>query len=253
MPGAILVPDLTAVLAQAGLTAPKEADFSPGVPTTGLVEIWRATTGLTLVDGKVSTWEGFGGLLAQQANATKRPLGSAAGVAFSGTGDYLTTPIAPDTAGYLVAKVKRATAATSAFTAIAGEHAKVNAPQQMLSLGFSSGDQVAAFLGDNTPANFAGTTTVGNGITTVIGLGWNSATGSAVLRRDGTQEKSRTFNTATGGVAAGVGNRPLWMGGANAFNGFQNESGDTLIALAIYSGVLDDTARAAIDAAMAAL
>ena len=232
---------------------PPLSDSVPGVPGQGLIELWRASAGMTLVDGKVSSWKGFNQTLATQPDATKRPLGSAAGVAFSGAGDYLATPIVPDVAGYLVAKVKRATGATAAYTAIAGEQAEISAPQQQLSLGFTATDQAAAFIGDNSAANFAGSTTVGNGTTAVIGLGWDSATGAAVLRRDGVQEKARTFTAATGGVAAGVGNRSLWLGGINAFNGFQNESGDILIALAIYSGVFDDTARAAIDMAMSGL
>ena len=246
---------IAAAIAAGTMLAPPPllSDSVPGVPGQGLIELWRSSTGLSLVDGKVSSWKGFNGTLAAQPDATKRPLGSAAGVAFSGAGDFLTTPIVADaSAGYLVAKVKRAAGGSgSTSTFIAGGHQNATAPFQRLSLGFNSTDQATSWIGDSTPSNFSGSTTVAGGSTAVIGVGWDAGTG--VLRLNGSQEKSRAFNAATNGVASGVGTRALWLGGINFFNGFASETADTLIALAVYSGSLTDAQRAAIDTAVAGL
>lgn len=249
----LVVPDQTAAIAAAiaagtMLSAPPPlSDSVPGVPTKGLFELFRPGLGLTIVDGKVASWRGFNDTLAQQPDVSKRPV-SSGGVAFTGTGDYLATPLIPDaTSGYLVAKVKRALGGSGAQAAvIAGEQQTGSSPLQRLALGFSSSDQVTAFIGDSTPVNFSGSSTIAGGSTVVIGLRWDNGVG--VLRVNSAQERLRTFNSG----GAGVGARPLWLGASNAFSGLAYDSADTLIALMLYSGSLTDAECDARDAAIAA-
>ena len=245
---ALIVPDQTAILAAAGINAPKLADFVPPVPTAGLVEFWRASGGVTVVDGKVASWRGFGGSIAAQGDPAKRPTKTTDGVSFATAGALLTTSVIPNaTAGYIALKIKRGAAGGANAQLMAGEHQSFSDPAQRLSVGFSPANTVAAFLGTSTPANFSGSNAVGPGVTAVIGIGWNA--GSGVLRLNSTQEASRTYNGATNGTPAGVGNLALVLGFVNSVYA----SSDTLIGIGIYSGVITDTQRGAIDTAMASV
>jgi hypothetical protein len=242
-----------ALLAAEGITdAPLISDFDPGVPGAGLVDFWRRGVGLTLDDaGRVISWRGFNGTMAQQPDPARRPLATADGISFDGS-TWLVTPVVPDpVAGYIVAKVKRGPiVSTSTAALILGEHQRIVPPAARLSLGFATSDGVTAWLGDSSPQGFTGTTPVGAGETATIGLGWDEGAGR--LRLNGAQEAARAYDGETGGEEAGVGSRALWLGGVNQFNGFASPSDDTLTDLAIYAGPSDDAARAAIDAAVAA-
>ena len=244
---ALVIPDQTSILTTLGITAPKLADFNPGVPGKGLVDVWRRGVGITTTSTKVANWNGFNGTSAYQKDQQLKPDSTGAGPAFTYSGDYLITNLVPDpNAGYLVAKVKRNALSGATATFVAGEITKVSAPEGRLGLGFSSADKICAWLGASTPANFEGTTVVGVNNVAVIGLGWDASTGVGVLRLNGTQEASRAFTTN----GATVGTRPIWFGALNSFNGINGEGSDTIVALAVYSGVLTDTDRAAIDLAM---
>lgn len=249
MMSALIIPDQTNVLAAAGLVAPKVADMVPGVPTAGLVDVWRRASGMTRVSGKVSSWQGFNGAMLRQVDSAKQPTGAPAdGVSFSATGDYLAATLAPTAEGYLVARVVKQALGVNA--AIVGSHQDLSDPAQRLSLGFSDDNRAAAAIGSKSFNATRAGTPVALGDMVVIGVAWSGGTYS--LRLNGNQVSTGTYNDQTGGVAAGVGSRAYWVGGANV--GTQNmqlESPDRLIGLAIYSTAQTAAALTAIDAAMA--
>lgn len=217
---------------------PNINEFVLNLPTDGLVEAWRAYSGVEVSSGFVVDWEGWEGENATPGSGpvyhesiaeTDRP-----SLRFSGA-QYLASAVAPPAGGYLVmAYVPRALASSQ----LIGRQVDTN---NRLMLGQNASNKVSGAVGNQSTSNLAGTTTVVAGTPLVVGMYVNGTT--AKLRVNGVEEDSATFSGSTG-------TGPMWLGGVNNAGALGFAMNADIAAIAVYTGALAPEALSAIDTAM---